>query len=53
MKEAPKGRILPNINRYPLGGLPKPRLPRRIESTFSLEDGDELPPKSETPNSPS
>jgi uracil-DNA glycosylase len=33
-----RGNILPNVNRVDLGGLPRPRLPRRIESTFLLED---------------
>lgn len=41
--EAPKPvitgekKILPNVNNIHIGGLPKPRLPRKLESTFSLE----------------
>lgn len=36
--KAQTSRVLPNTNRVNLGGLPRPRLPRRIESTFLLED---------------
>lgn len=34
--ELDRGKVLPNLTRANLGGLPRPRLPRRIESTFEV-----------------